>query len=323
LTLLQGVSDSLALFEPAVFDAPLEDLATSLAPGGTGAFSHLRAWLGNGAYRRARKQALRLWQPAGKPKPKALYAAVTDAARWRAGWHQVAVNGERPHLPSDLAGTEGVFGQFHTELQIVADVAGAGSMAKLSIPQLQTQLQALQADAHTLYKLPELSRLRTALRSAGLWPIVEEITRRQLTADQALTCLEHVWLASILDTVSITDPRIGAFDGGSLLRSVAEFKAADHAHIASTALRVRRAVAENATRTQDDYPKESDVIEHQARLKRGHLPVRQLFQVAPHVLGALRPCWAMSPLVVSHLPRSDALTWSSSTRHPKSLRQMR
>ena len=38
-----------------------------------------------------------------------------------------------------------------------------------------------------------------------------------------------------------------------------------------------------------------------ARLKRGHLPVRQLFQAAPHVLGALKPCWAMSPLVVSQL----------------------
>ena len=54
-------------------------------------------------------------------------------------------------------------------------------------------------------------------------------------------------------------------------------------------------------RARDDYPRESDVIEHQARLKRGHLPIRQLFQAAPHVLGALRPCWAMSPLVVAQL----------------------
>jgi very-short-patch-repair endonuclease len=61
------------------------------------------------------------------------------------------------------------------------------------------------------------------------------------------------------------------------------------------------AVAENATHVRDAYPAESDVIEHQARLKRGHLPVRELFQAAPHVLGALRPCWAMSPLVVSQL----------------------
>ena len=99
----------------------------------------------------------------------------------------------------------------------------------------------------------------------------------------------------------VTDPRVGAFDGTAHLRTVAAFAAADRDHIGSTAVRVRRAVAENATRARDAYPRESDVIEHQARLKRGHLPIRQLFQAAPHVLGALRPCWAMSPLVVAPL----------------------
>ncbi len=43
------------------------------------------------------------------------------------------------------------------------------------------------------------------------------------------------------------------------------------------------------------------MIEKQARLKRRHLPVRQLFEAAPHVLGAMKPCWAMSPLVVAQL----------------------
>jgi len=300
LSLLKGVSESLSVFDAAIFDAPLEELAAALALGSSGTFGHLRAWLGNGSYRRARKQALSLWR-GGKPKSSTLHSAVMAATGQRAAWRQAAVEGERPHLPSDLAGTEGAFGQFCIELQTLAGWAGADSLAKLSLSELQTHLRALLDDAQTLYKLPELSRLRAALREAGLWPVVEEIGRRNFSAAQALDCLEHVWLSSILDAVSIADPRIGTFDGQSHLRSVTEFKAADRAHLASTALRVRRAVAENATRMRDQHPEESDVIEHQARLKRGHLPVRQLFQLAPHVLGALRPCWAMSPLVVSQL----------------------
>jgi very-short-patch-repair endonuclease len=300
LSLLKGVSDTMAVFDPAVFDASLEELATALAPGSSGTFGQLRARVGNAGYRRARRQALSLWR-ADKPKPRALHAAVMAATRQRAAWRQAAVDRERPHLPSDLAGTEGAFGQFCTELQTLAAWTGADSMAKLSIRQLQTRLQALQADSQTLYKLPELSRLRSALRGAGLWPVIEEIAHRHLSPEQALDCLEYVWLSSILDTVSIADSWIGAFDGQSQLRTVAEFKTADSAHITSTAQRVRRAVAENATHVRDEYPQESDVIEHQARLKRGHLAVRQLFQFAPHVLGALRPCWAMSPLVVSQL----------------------
>jgi very-short-patch-repair endonuclease len=300
LSLLKGVAESLEVFDPVVFDAPLEELAVALAPGTSSAFGHLRACMSSGGYRRARKQALSLWC-AAKPKPRALHSAVVAAASQRAAWRQAAVDSGRPHLPSDLAGTEGAFGQFCVELQTLAGWVGTDSMAKLSIPELQSYLHALLADAQTLYKLPELSRLRTALRGAGWWPVVEEIARRNLSADQALDCLEHVWLSSVLDAVSIADPRIGAFDGQAHQHSVAEFKAVDREHISSTTLRVRRAVAENATRVRDQYPDESDVIEHQARLKRGHLPVRQLFQVAPHVLGALRPCWAMSPLVVSQL----------------------
>ena len=127
------------------------------------------------------------------------------------------------------------------------------------------------------------------------------MTLRQLSTDQALACADQVWMSSVLESVSMSDPRVGAFDGRAQLRTVTEFGKADRAHIISSATRVRRAVAENATRVRDEHTTESEVIEHQARLKRGHLPIRQLFQAAPNVLGALRPCWAMSPLVVSQL----------------------
>jgi very-short-patch-repair endonuclease len=300
LGLLKGVAGTLGIFAPTIFDVPLNELAVALAPGSSSAFGHLWAIVGNTGYRRARKEALSHWR-APKPKPATLHAAVMAAAGQRTEWQRMTAVGEQPHLPSDLPGTEGVFGQFLTELQVLAKWAGAETMAELSLPELQERLQALLADAQTLYKLPELSRLRAALRSRGLWPLVEEIAYRNLGSDQALDCLEYAWLSSILDSVSVSDPRIGAFDGRAHLRSVNEFKAVDRAHIASTGQRVRRAVAENATRVRDEYPPESDIIEHQARLKRGHMPVRQLFQAAPHVLGALRPCWAMSPLVVSQL----------------------
>jgi very-short-patch-repair endonuclease len=300
LALLEGVAASLAVFDPAVFETPLDELAATLVPASAGVFGRFRARISDGGYRRARKTALSLWR-AGKPKSAELHAAVVAAAGQAAAWRQAAVDGGRPHLPPDLADAEGAFGQLCAEMQAVAGWAGTASLDQLSIPELEARLRALLADTQTLSKLPELARFRIALRGAGLGPLVEEIAHRHLSIDQALACIEQVWLSSILDTVSVTDRRVGAFDGQAHLRTVAQFGVADRAHIGGTAVRVRRAVAENATRTRDAYPKESEVIEHQARLKRGHLPVRQLFQAAPHVLGALRPCWAMSPLVVSQL----------------------
>ena len=88
---------------------------------------------------------------------------------------------------------------------------------------------------------------------------------------------KRCWHASILQHLNFTDPRIGAFDGPLHTRTVEEFRTADHAHIDATASRVLRAVAEHITRTRDAYPDESRLVEHQANLKRRHLPIRQLF----------------------------------------------
>src|SRR5439155_5362256 len=88
-------------------------------------------------------------------------------------------------------------------------------------------------------------------------------------------------------------------------RLAADYRTADNTHIDTSAIRVLRAVAEHVVRVREEYPDESRLVEHQANLKRRHLPIRQLFAAAPHMLTALKPCWAMSPLVVSQLLPAD------------------
>ncbi len=307
LALLKDVAATLNLFEPAVFGAPLDQLAADLAPGSANPLARLWAQLTNGPYRQARDTALAWWRPERQPNPAVLHQAVVAAAAQLDAWRSAATDGRGPQLPADLASAEGAFSQLHSEMADLARWACLPDIDQLSISGFQAQVQALLADTETLYRLPELARLRGALRNKGLLPLVEEMSHRRLTADDASACLEHVWLSSILETVMFTDRRVGAFDGPAHLRTVGAFTTADREHIGSTARRVQRAVAENATRVRDEYPRESDVIEHQARLKRGHQPIRQLFQMAPHVLGALRPCWAMSPLVVARLLPLDTV----------------
>src|SRR5262249_4171547 len=150
----------------------------------------------------------------------------------------------------------------------------------------------------TLYKLPELHRLLANLKNAGLDAFLADLALRQLDADQAVRVFDHSWFASIVSYLSFTNPGIGAFDGTTPTRSGPAFSDADRAHINSSPARVRRAVAEHATRARDEHTEQSDVVEREARKQRRHLPVRELFQIAPDVMTALKPCWAMSPLVV-------------------------
>lgn len=296
------VAATLSGCHPEIWAAPLDTLAGDLEPAGRGPFGRFGARLGNGAYRRALREARALWDE-GKPKPAEVLAGVQAASARLAGWRARAVDGAAPRIPENLAGLRGALDQLGAELAAGAAVTRDGVLlAPGDVPadEVARRLDALLADP-TLYKLAELYRLRSALERRGLGELVADAARRGLDPAAAVAAFDAARLAGILEAVSLTDPVVGAFDGAAHRRVVADYADADRAHISSGPDRVRRAVAEWAVAARDAHPNESDVITRQARLKRKHLPVRQLFQAAPNVLGAMKPCWAMSPLVVAQL----------------------
>ena len=297
--LLEGVSVTLTEFDDKIFEEDLTALANDLAPAARGPLARFGARLANPAYRKAQQRARALSR--NRPRNiKALHRAIVDASRQREIWRRRSFDGGAPRPPSHLASVKAAYEQLATEVRALNAWVG-WPLDGLDLEGLSMQLSSLIADKATLYRLPELHRLKMGLARRGLSALVMEMASRNLAVDQALECLEYVWLSSILESVSLADRTVGTFDGEALRRTVNRFRLADAQHIETAPVRIRRAVAERVTRVRDDYPRESDVIEHQARLKRKHMPVRDLFRAAPHVLAALKPCWAMSPLVVSQL----------------------
>jgi very-short-patch-repair endonuclease len=299
LDLLHDVAATLAVFRPEVFSLDLAALATELTPAARGAIARISHQLSDAVYRRARK-ALRAVAVAELPRGAALHQAVAAAADQVERWARASATGSGPLLPADLGRAVAAYGQIGAELRSLGAFAGL-DLTVLSLDDLGRRLQELLDDRATLFRLPELCRLHQVLERHGLDPLLEEMRGRQLSVDQALGCVRYVWLSSILETVSLADVHVGAFDGPAHSRAVEEYRATDARHIASTPIRIRRAVAEHITAARDAYPKESQLVAAEAAKKRRHLPVRQLFQAAPHVLGAVKPCWAMSPLVVAQL----------------------
>jgi len=89
--------------------------------------------------------------------------------------------------------------------------------------------------------------------------------------------------------------------GEALDAAMHEFQADDRSHIETTPDRIRRIAAERATAARDSFPDQAQLVQEQADRKRKHMPVRAFVQNAADVLLALKPCWAMSPLMVSQL----------------------
>jgi very-short-patch-repair endonuclease len=311
VALLDAVSAVNTVFDAAIWNRDVDALARALAPAGRGPLPRLAARLTSPAYRRALATLKALCRDR-PPKPAALLSACVYAAEQVRRWTEHATvppgadaTGGLPRPPSDLPAVVGTYNQLVAELDTLATWLPRQEVEESPVAGLADLLERLLADRATLTRLPELHRLGQALGRAGLTGLLGALRRRGLPGPRCLDAFEHAWLASILDHVAVADPRIGAFDGELHSQTVEEYRAADRAHVESTAIRVRRACAERATRARDDYPEESTVVEHQARLTRKHLPLRQLFQLAPNVLTRLKPCWAMSPLVVSQLLPGD------------------
>ena len=299
LRLLEDVAATLALFMPGVFDLDLSEIQRCLSPLSQGLLTRIGHQVSDAEYRAALRAVKGV--SLGKVRePSDIYRAVGAAAQQSELWRQVSRSNSAPSAASDLESAKSLYRQFMAELEGLEAYVGK-DLRSLSAEQLAFELERLLDDRSTLYRLPELHRLDQALEQRGLGLLLGEMRERQLTTDQASSLLKYVWLSSILDTLSIADHQIGTFDAATFSRTVKQYAEADRRHIASTPLRIKRAVAENITRVRDTYPQESQLVTTEARKQRRHLPIRQLFQVAPHVLGAVKPCWAMSPLVVSQL----------------------
>ena len=304
LQLLKGVRITQDRFGAEVFQHDLSALTRALEPAARGRMARVSAFLSSGSYRQARKLLRSLCRNAPPPTDM-LHIAAQEGANQQAQWRTVSMDNGSPRLPATLSEAFGVFEQLQQEFRVLASFLPTLDAGQLSLEQLGDQLAALRADQATLMKLPALHALRTALQRRGLAPLLEDLRARQLPAALCVAALEHAWLSSIYDQVALADPRIGAFDGQLHHQNSEDFRRLDAIHIAATPTRVKRACAEQLTRVRDQYPDQSTLVEAQAARQRGHKPIRELFAAAPQVLTALKPCWAMSPLLVSQLLPGD------------------
>ncbi len=170
-----------------------------------------------------------------------------------------------------------------------------------TLDEIEARLAALDGDRALLTRFPELHRLESEIRVANFGPVLDESLQRNGTAEEAAAAIEHAWLASVLERLYVQHPALAAFEGVAQDVAVSEFGIADRSHIGVADKRVRRAWAERAVATRDAFPDEALQVARQASLKRRHMPIRDLFEHAEHVLTAVKPCWVMSPLVVAQV----------------------
>lgn len=233
----------------------------------------------------------------GSPELYEQTCAARDTAR---EWQQLGGT-DVPRSPDAVPELEASYRALLKALHRLEAWTGRSGLAGLPLHDLRSLLEQLSADQTTLVNLPGLHRLRTGMSAAGLEELLAEMHERQATEEFAVQSLRYTWLQSILDQLSLFEVTIGGFVPEKHEKAVHEFKTGDHRHLDATPARIRRLCAKNAVRAREQFPGQATLLEDQARRKRRHLPVRDLVHHTADVLLALKPCWAMSPLVVSQL----------------------
>ena len=298
LTVLQGIARTATRFDKGVFDLDLDPLIDALDPATAAWPRRAAAQLFDRAFRDARQALSARWTGSQRPGAAELREAALEARNRATLWRQLGGT-DIPTPPADLDAAVAAHDALLDQLTALNVHMGRRDLTVRPHDRLTDDLAALLADEITLFRLPRVYELEAWLADHHMTALVRSVKGGDVDPANAAAVFDHAWLSSIRATITAHDPRLSDFDGALAHERAMRFRAADARHIDVTADRVRRAVAEHATRVRDRHADQDDLVARQVRRRRGHLSLRALFEQAPDVLTALRPCWAMSPLVVS------------------------
>ena len=296
--LCEDARELFAACAPGVFELDLDELADALAPA-SGGLTRAFAGMLSGRYKRARAAFREQARQPSAPDAELLRLAAT-ARSVRDRWREAGGSGPPPEgLPGGRAQREAL-DRVTALLRRFGEATGSPLDETRTLEDIAAALDRLDGERPMLTRFPDLHRSEDGLRRRGLGEAIGDAVERGLTANEAAAALEYAWLASIRDRLALR-PALASFDGEAQTAAARRFAEADREHIAIGRARVKRAWAEATIRARDDYPTQADIVHKQARLKRRHMPIRDLFDRASEVLTAVKPCWVMSPLVVAQV----------------------
>lgn len=298
--LLQYMSDVeqfLSGFHPNMYELDHPAIKAALAPANRW-WEPLSALFSPG-YRNAKKTVRAALRDAENLSGRDALSAVAKAAGQVLKWREAGGAG-RPRFTKNLAAA---LTEIHSLMQPLENAARFFPSENLTVKpggEVVELLNGLAGQGCVAANLPRIRKLERWFANAGVDGITAAVGS-EIPPERATEAVEQFWLKAVWDNMLFVSPNLAGFTGAAHNRRQQEFIKLDKQHLGIASQRIKRAVAESAIEVMNAYPGERDLVAKEAAKKTRHLPIRRLFNLAPHVLTALRPCWTMSPLLVAEL----------------------
>jgi len=173
------------------------------------------------------------------------------------------------------------------------------------IDELKDQLDELNSFREKLPNSIKITKALNQLETIGLKrdSLIEQILEDIIDGFSSTTIYQQIissWANKVEEIIRINQEALAISSREFLDETVETFRQSDANHIEQTGQRIRRIVAENAHKIRNDSPDALQILIQESK-RRKKKSARKLFTEIPDLLKSLKPCWAMSPLVVSQL----------------------
>jgi very-short-patch-repair endonuclease len=135
-------------------------------------------------------------------------------------------------------------------------------------------------------------------RSEGMSEFIDSLSDGRLATGAASRSFEIAYHEAMLDEMASKQPELARFDGTLHGRMVREFANLDRERIRAASLEVVRAHHRRIP-SRDGGVGPVGILKGEMARRRGHMPIRSLFQKAGPAIQALKPVMMMSPLSVA------------------------
>ncbi|MEZ5944624.1 MAG: DUF4011 domain-containing protein [Planctomycetaceae bacterium] len=173
-------------------------------------------------------------------------------------------------------------------------------LAGVSWSNLEERLQQWQESPERLQHWSDFLRARELVMHLADGQLVQWVEQHSPNTGQAKEAFRYAYLESVFRACCERIPELHQFRGEQHDVVIQDFCQLDAVHLQEARKLVANAHAEGIVRLMQQGPvQQLNLLRHEMKKKRRHLPLRQLIQLAGDAVRTIKPVFMMSPLSVA------------------------
>ncbi|MFT3944497.1 MAG: hypothetical protein QM705_11860 [Ancrocorticia sp.] len=295
IRVLNGIAKTLDIFLPQVYERSVSDLVTATAT---------REWreaqgiaMRSSERRRLSRQAREFVKP--DVTVADLHGELVKVEALRVVWRRYSTEASWPELPEGMAQIKATAADVYREAESLERALVPGTdVSAMRLEELLALVKQLAAEKAAIAILPRCNALTAELTALGLAPLLEDFTKRAVTALEVHAELRLIYVNSVFEQLVVRTPTLANVGPADLKNMSDQLRILDKEHTATLVGPVRRAAVRVMRETISKRREETmEFDDHLARYGSGGL--RDAVVNHSRLVQVARPVWTIPSMMTA------------------------